>query len=177
MLKESLIKLRSLVDNLEDRDKCIKQDHNLFAKFFENFPTAVSMWSINAEGKVLSCKGNDFLNDRAATYENLFTSEEVRKKVDKAMSIDGEVVELFLETEEKTYYTKILKRIEDEEQVGTMGMAWDVSSNITLLGSLVRIKDLVETGGDIEEIKKWAQNGIDASRMRILIERLTGNGG
>jgi hypothetical protein len=84
MLKESLLKLRTLVDSLEDRDKALKQDHNLFEKFFENFPIPVSMWSVNAEGKVLSCKGNGFLNEIAKTEDDLFVCDQVAVKILKS---------------------------------------------------------------------------------------------
>lgn len=176
MLKESLIKLRSLVDNLEDRDQALKDDHNLFEKFFENFPIPVSMWSINSKGKVLSCKGNDFLNCEAKTESELFVCEKVRSKIDKACKINCEVVETFLESDESTYYAKIILRKDGEEVIGKIGMAWDVSSNVTLLGSLVKVRDIANGTKDIEEIKSWAENGIEASRMRLLIERMLNNG-
>jgi len=176
MLKESLLKLRSLVDSLEDRDKALKQDHNLFEKFFENFPIPVSMWSVNAEGKVLSCKGNGFLNEIAKTEDDLFVCDQIGEKIESAKSEQKDVKEMFIETEAATYFAKILTRRDGEDIIGTIGMAWDVSSNITLLGSLIRVRDIANNGGSVEEMKKWAENGIAASKMRVLIERMTSNG-
>ena len=177
MLKESLMKLRTLVDSLEDRDKALKQDHNLFEKFFENFPIPVSMWSVNAEGKVLSCKGNGFLNEIAKTEDDLFVCDQVAGKIAAAKSECKDVKELILETEESTYFAKVITRKDGDDIIGTMGMAWDISSNITLLGSLIRVRDVANDSGDIEEMKKWAENGIAASRMRVLIERMLQSGG
>ena len=110
MLKESLLKLRTLVDSLEDRDKALKQDHNLFEKFFENFPIPVSMWSVNAEGKVLSCNGNGFLNEIAKTEDDLFVCDQVAGKIKAAKSECKDVKELIVETEESTYFAKIITR-------------------------------------------------------------------
>lgn len=171
------MKLRTLVDSLEDRDKALKQDHNLFEKFFENFPIPVSMWSVNAEGKVLSCKGNGFLNEIAKTEDDLFVCDQVAGKISEAKSECKNVKELILETEESTYFAKVLTRRDGDDIIGTMGMAWDISSNITLLGSLMKVRDIANDSGDIEEIKKWAENGIAASRMRVLIERMLQSGG
>lgn len=176
MLKESLLKLRTLVDSLEDRDKALKQDHNLFEKFFENFPIPVSMWSVNAEGKVLSCKGNGFLNEIAKTEDDLFVCDNVAKKINDAKNECKDVKEIIIETEESTYFAKILTRKDGDDIIGSIGMAWDVSSNITLLGSLMRIRDIALDTGNIEEMKKWAENGIAASRMRVLIERMLQGG-
>ena len=39
-----LSKLRSLVDDLSDRDVQFKRDFKLFESFLENFPIPVSMW-------------------------------------------------------------------------------------------------------------------------------------
>ena len=176
MLKESLLKLRTLVDSLEDRDKALKQDHNLFEKFFENFPIPVSMWSVNSEGKVLSCKGNGFLNEIAKTEDDLFVCDKIAGKIEEAKSECKDVKELILETDESTYFAKVLTRKDGDDIIGTMGMAWDISSNITLLGSLIRVRDVANDSGDIEEMKKWAENGIAASRMRVLIERMLKDG-
>ena len=176
MLKESLLKLRTLVDSLEDRDKALKQDHNLFEKFFENFPIPVSMWSVNSEGKVLSCKGNGFLNEIAKTEDDLFVCDKIAGKIEEAKSECKDVKELILETDESTYFAKVLTRKDGDDIIGTMGMAWDISSNVTLLGSLIRVRDVANSTGDIEEMKKWAENGIAASRMRVLIERMIKDG-
>lgn len=176
MLKESLLKLRSLVDSLEDRDKALKQDHNLFEKFFENFPIPVSMWSVNAEGKVLSCKGNGFLNEIAKTEDDLFVCDDIACKIDAAKNEEKDVKEMFIETETSTYFAKILTRRDGNDIIGTIGMAWDVSSNITMLGSLVRVRDIASDTGSVEEMKSWAENGIAASKMRVLIERMTNSG-
>jgi hypothetical protein len=134
------------------------------------------MWSVNAEGKVLSCKGNGFLNEIAKTEDDLFVCDQVAGKIKAAKSECKDVKELIVETEESTYFAKIITRKDGDDIIGTMGMAWDVSSNITLLGSLVRIRDIVQAEGSIEEIKKWAENGIAASRMRALIERMLQSG-
>jgi hypothetical protein len=176
MLKESLMKLRSLVDCLEDRDKALKQDHDLFEKFFDNFPIPVSMWSVNAEGKVLSCKGNGFLNEIAKTEDDLFICDEIAGKIETAKSEQKDVKEMFIETETSTYFAKILTRRDGNDIIGTIGMAWDVSSNITMLGSLIRVRDTASDTGNIDEIKSWAENGIAASKMRVLIERMTAGG-
>ena len=165
-----------LVDSLEDRDKALKQDHNLFEKFFENFPIPVSMWSVNAEGKVLSCKGNGFLNEIAKTEDDLFVCDQVAGKIEAAKSECKDFKELFIETDDATYFAKILTRRDGEDIIGTMGMAWDVSSNITILGSLSKIIEIANTTGDVGEMLKWAENGMVASKMRILLERMFTDG-
>ena len=173
MIKDSLTKLRSLVDNLEDRDKALKNDHRLFEKFFDNFPIPVSMWSVNAEGKVLSCRGNGFLNDIAKTEDDLFVCNEVAAKIEEAKSECCDVKEIFIETDESAYFAKILTRKEGEEVIGFMGMAWDVSSNITMLGTITKVLD-IETKKESPDKKVLAllNNAINCSRLKVLIERL-----
>ena len=173
MIKDSLLKLRSLVDNLEDRDKALKNDHRLFEKFFDNFPIPVSMWSVNAEGKVLSCRGNGFLNDIAKTEDDLFVCNEVAAKIEKAKSECRDMKEIFIETDESTYFAKILTRREGEEIIGTMGMAWDVSSNLTMLGTVSKVLDIeAQKEKPDPEVVKLLTNAIGSSRLRVLIERL-----
>ena len=173
MIKDSLIKLRSLVDNLEDRDKALKNDHGLFEKFFENFPIPVSMWSVNAEGKVLSCKGNGFLNDIAKTEDDLFVCNDVAEKIENAKSEQKDIKELFLETDDATYFAKILTRREGNTVIGTMGMAWDVSSNITMLGTLTKIMEIESQKDEANpEVMKLLTNAIGCSRLRVLVERI-----
>ena len=173
MIKDSLTKLRSLVDNLEDRDKTLKNDHRLFEKFFENFPIPVSMWSVSSNGKVLSCKGNGFLNEIAKTEDDLFVCNDVAEKIENAKSEQKDVKELFLETDDATYFAKILTRRENDVIIGTMGMAWDVTSNITMLGTLSKILEVEAQKKDPDtNIVGLTTNAINCSRLKILIERL-----
>lgn len=173
VLKESLLKLRSLVDSLEDRDKALKQDHNLFEKFFNNFPIPVSMWSVNAEGKVLSCKGNGFINDIAKTEDDLFVCDEIACKINTAKDEKKDVKEMFIETEDSTYFAKILTRRDGEDVIGTIGMAWDVSSNITMLGTLSKILDIeLQKKEPDQNVIDLTTNAISCSRLKVLIERL-----
>lgn len=173
MIKDSLLKLKSLVDDLEDRDKSLKNDHRLFEKFFDNFPIPVSMWSVNAEGKVLSCRGNGFLNDIAKTEDDLFVCNEVAAKIESAKSECKDMKEIFIETDESTYFAKILTRREGEEIIGTIGMAWDVSSNLTMLGTLSKIADIeTQKENPNQEVLGLLSNALNSSRLRVLIERL-----
>ena len=118
-----------------------------------------------------------FINEIAKTEDDLFVCDQVAGKIEAAKSECKDVKELILETDESTYFAKVITRKDGDDIIGTMGMAWDISSNITLLGSLVRVRDAANDSGDIEEIKKWAENGIAASRMRALIERMLQSGG
>ena len=173
MLKESLLKLKTLVDTLEDRDQALKNDHNLFEKFFESFPVPICMWSVNKEGKVLSCKGNGFLNSKAVQESELFLETDHRDSVDQTESSEDGTKELFLEREDRTYYVKIVEKIVDGVKIGSFGMGWDITSNLTILGSLTKIREIEESKENPDqEIIEWTTSGISSSRLRILIERI-----
>ena len=131
------------------------------------------MWSVNAEGKVLSCKGNGFLNDIAKTEDDLFVCNDVAAKIENAKSEQKDIKELFLETDDATYFAKILTRREGNTIIGTMGMAWDVSSNITMLGTLIKIMEIESQKDEANpEVMKLLTNAIGCSRLRVLVERI-----
>ena len=123
------------------------------------------MWSVNAEGKVLSCKGNGFINDIAKTEDDLFVCDEIACKINTAKDEKKDVKEMFIETEDSTYFAKILTRRDGEDVIGTIGMAWDVSSNITMLGTLSKILDI-----ELQK-KEPDQNVIDLTTNPISCSR------
>ena len=67
-----MTRLRSLVNELSDRDDQLKKDMRLFEEFFETFPIPVTMWSISREKAILSKRGNGFVAHEADCLENLF---------------------------------------------------------------------------------------------------------
>jgi hypothetical protein len=171
MIKDSLVKLKLMVNGLEQRDDALRQDHHLFEKFFENFPLPVSLWSVNKEGKVLSCKGNGFLNPSAKIESELFLCEKVKCQILETEDT-SDIREFFIESGDNTYYSKVMTRRHENNIIGTIGMAWDISSNLTMLGSLIKIQEIVAKDFNKKEITEWVNNGLAASKIRILIERL-----
>ena len=81
--------------------------------------------------------------------------------------------EMFIETEDSTYFAKILTRRDGEDVIGTIGMAWDVSSNITMLGTLSKILDIeLQKKEPDQNVIDLTTNAISCSRLKVLIERL-----
>ena len=119
------------------------------------------------------CKGNGFLNDIAKTEDDLFVCNDVAAKIENAKSEQKDIKELFLETDDATYFAKILTRREDNAVIGTIGMAWDVSSNITMLGTLSKILEIESQKQNPDSnVIGLVTNAINCSRLKVLVERL-----
>lgn len=170
-----LSKLRSLVDDLSDRDVQLKRDFKLFESFLENFPIPVSMWSANLEGRVITKKDKGFFCNESEDLTGLFSCSSLGQRVLDAhrSAIKDGATSILAEKDEKTFFVTVAPRQDDDDMiVGVSGIAWDVSSNSFILNTLIDIKNVTETkSGSLEEINKKATKAIKKSRLFALINK------
>ena len=133
--RKTIDRIRNLVDNLSDRDGQLKSDSQLFEDFFENFPIPVTMWSLDAEGNIISKRGNTIIREEGTCLENMFHDEcsSAFKKA-HAQAYQGSSEGFFSNLPNKTYYTRLVpRRNKSQNIVGLTGISWDITSNFTIL--------------------------------------------
>ena len=64
-MKSSLLKLKSLVDDLTDRDLRLKEETKLLDYVFSDFPIPILVWSVDLGGEIKALRGNSILNPNA----------------------------------------------------------------------------------------------------------------
>jgi hypothetical protein len=170
---ESLENLKSLVNDLSDRDTQLKKDMQLFEEFFETFPIPVTMWSISAESTLLSKRGNGFICHKASCLDDLFLSDKVKELSIKshARALEGARVDYFARTEDSVFYVKLLPRHDENKEIcGVTGVSWDVTSNAIILACLEDIAEKTEgRRGDYKKINNMTTRALLASRLRGLL--------
>lgn len=176
MFKKSnsvLSELRSLVDNLADRDVKIKTDFRLFEDFFEHFPVPVSMWSASLTGGITSIKDKGFFCKDAKTVDRLFDCPEMCKTVhsDHLEACQGKNTQRLVEKNKKMFFVSIVSRKDEKDNVvGASGIAWDVTSNMTILNILKEVKERLEIKSiTSDEIIEMLDKGISNSRLNKII--------
>ena len=171
--KQTMVRLRELCNELNDRDEGIKRDLKLFEEAFINFPVPVVMWTINKDGLVLSKRGNALINDDAKNLSEMFKCEVLRDlSLEKHHeALEGITTTYFAEFAGSTYYTRLIPRKDSGIVQGVIGVAWDVTSNIIMLRCLESIQDHLEQG-NYEEALSDSKKAISASRLRIILEQV-----
>ncbi len=172
MRGDSLLKLRELVDDLSDRDEQLKRDVSAFNDFFEHFPVPVTVWSTNRNGDVLTCKGNAIQCVDASCVEKMFKCPHLTNYIVQAHKqvIEGKTVSFMIESGDPIFYVHVVPKIDDHGQfAGAMGLAWDITSNVAMLGHASNsIKYLKE--GSLELGLDLLNEAVASSRLRSMIE-------
>lgn len=165
--------LSVLVDKLSDRDLKVKKDIQLFEDFFENFPIPVSMWSITKDGTVINQIGSSFIEGSPTCLEEFFKCPALNKETSSAhkKAFSGVKSQQFIQKAGKVFYVSIVPRTDDGERVtGVSGIAWDVTSNTTILESLESILGLTEDNPESLQLAKTiAKKAISSSRIKSLV--------
>ena len=173
--KESMKRLKSLVNELSDRDDQLKKDFQLFEEFFDNFPIPVTMWSITKEKSIISQRGNGFACKQANSLDDMFMCPEVKSlSIDKHEdALKGDKVDYFVKTDDSVYFAKLVPRLDDMGNTsGVSGIAWDVTSNVVMLACLEDIFEKTQgRRGHYKTINATADKAISASRLRLLLEK------
>jgi len=168
-----ITRLKSLVEELSNRDDQLKKDFQLFEDFFDNFPIPVTMWSITKDKTVISQRGNGFACQKADSLETMFLCPHIRDASLEyhSKALQGEKIDYFVKTEEKVYYAKLVPRFnENEEITGVSGIAWDVTSNAIMLSCIEDIHELTKgRRGQYREIHGTASRALEASRLRNML--------
>ena len=170
--KQTIVRLRELCDELTDRDEGIKRDLKLFEEAFVNFPVPVVMWTINRDGLVLSKRGNAFTNEKAKTLSEMYRCEVLRdQSLEKHHeALGGSTVTYFTKFNGSTYYTRLIPRKDSSVVQGVIGVAWDVTSNMTMLECLESIQHHLEHG-NYDAALADSKKAISASRLKIILEQ------
>ena len=171
--KNRLTRIRSLVEDLSDRDEQLKKDFQLFEDFFDNFPIPVTMWSITKDKTVVSQRGNGFACQKADSLETMFLCPQIKEiSLDRhARALRGEKIDYFVKTDEKVYYAKLVPRVNDDDEItGVSGIAWDVTGNAVMLSCVENIHDLtMGRRGDYKEIHSIVTRALEASSLKGML--------
>ena len=171
--RKSLQRLKTLVDELSDRDDQLKKDMRLFEEFFESFPIPVTMWSISLEKALLSKRGNGFVCHEASCLEDLFLCPKVKElSIEKHNeALMGSKVDYFAKSETNVFYVKLLPRFDENKKIcGVTGVSWDVTANAVILSCLEDITEFTDNRrGDYKKINQKAHKALGASRLRKLL--------
>ena len=171
--KSNIARLRSLVNDLSDRDDQLKKDMRLFEEFFETFPIPVTMWSISQEKTILSKRGNGFVSCEADCLENMFLCPDVKTlSIEKhEQALLGEKVDYFAKSKKSVFYVKLLPRHDENGQMcGVTGVSWDVTANAVILSCLEDIWDTTRgRRGDYKIIHQKSEKALRSSRLRQLL--------
>jgi hypothetical protein len=169
-----IARLKLLVSDLGDRDDQLKKDFQLFEDFFHNFPIPVTMWSITKDKTIVSQRGNGFACQKAKNLEELFLCPIIKEmSLDRhEIALKGAKVDYFVKTEEKVYFSKLVPRRDEENNImGVSGIAWDVTSNAIMLSCMEKIHETTSgRRGDYKVIHKDSEKAIISSRLKQLLD-------
>tara|TARA_B100000131_G_scaffold201318_1_gene193446 strand:- start:586 stop:1155 length:570 start_codon:yes stop_codon:yes gene_type:complete len=179
--RERLKTLRTLVEELSDRDVKIKRDMRLFEDFFKNFPIPVTIWAITKEGSVVSQRGNGIISEKAECVTTMFGDGKNKTELIDlhTTALSGKPVQKILKNGDIMYYVAIIPRRDDNEVIsGAAGLAWDVTSNYTMLCNLENIerdsRELLDNSENkttlLSSILENAQNALSKSRLAKILK-------
>lgn len=175
--KSKLSEIRSLVENLSDRDIKIKRDIRLFEEFFKNFPIPVSIWTITSEGTVVSQRGNGLICKDAKCINSLFSDFDEKNSYVEAhkLALNGKSFQGMTRSQDKIFYVSIAPRRDEQENVsGAIGLAWDVTPNKKMLDNLKESIELIESNADpketLESVKQLLEDSLKSSRLQKMLQ-------
>jgi hypothetical protein len=177
--RESLSKLRTLVDDLCDRDEGIKRDVSLFEAVFHNFPVPVAIWLSDEKGHCVSRRvsgnGSRGWQDPEGTIDSVFSiyrCPELRKQIDRHFkrAVKGKQLSFLTEVEGTCVWTRLTPRFTGSECTGVIGISWDITANYRMYQILRRVEALQVPGVDLDSLKTEAQGAIGTSIIKKLLE-------
>ena len=175
--KSNLLEIRSLVENLSDRDTKVKRDIRLFEEFFKSFPIPVSIWSVTSEGTVVSQRGNGLICHDAKCIDSLFSEFDEKNNYVEAhkLALTGQSFQGMTFCQDKTFYVSIAPRRDDQGGIsGAIGLAWDVSPNKKMLDNLKESIEIIESDADMSmklmSVKNLLEDSLETSRLRKMLQ-------
>jgi len=183
MARESLHKLKSLVEQLEDRDVGLKRDASLFESVFQDFPVPVAIWLADEKGRCTSrrvsgrdSKGWSNISKDMEDVLNTYQCPELRKTLDinfkKALS--GEQISFLCNFDSSFIWTRLTPRFEGGKCVGVIGISWDITANYNMYSTLKRVSEIPAADPNaIEELKSTALKAANSSIISALLEEVS----
>ena len=181
--RESLYRLKSLVEYLEDRDLGLKRDASLFEAVFNDFPVPVTIWLSDEKGLCVSRKVTGRVSrgwsspppSASSKVVDLYGCSVLRLDVERHMerALGGNQVS-FLSSGDGTYvWTRLTPRFTEMGKCcGVIGASWDLTASHKMFSTLTRLSESHCGEGDpeIESLKSEARNATDMSVIRVLLE-------
>lgn len=183
MARESLHKLKSLVEQLEDRDVGLKRDASLFESVFQDFPVPVAIWLADEKGRCTSrrvsgrdSKGWSNISKDMEDVLNTYQCPDLRKVLDINFkrALKGEQVSFLFNFDSNFIWTRLTPRFESGTCVGVIGISWDITANYNMYNTLKRVSEIPASDPTaIEELKSTALKAANASIINALLEEVT----
>ena len=184
--RESLSKLKTLVEELSDRDEGLKRDASLFEAVFQDFPIPVAIWLADELGLCIAQRSSGTSTKgwssppppgltRPMKVFSLYQCPELRKDVELKFktAIKGKQTS-FLSTIDGTYiWSRLTPRFRDDGSCsGIIGVSWDLTSNYRMFTLLNQISESRCGVGDPEvaSLKEAARNAVGSSIIKRLLE-------
>lgn len=192
--RESLTKLKTLVDELSDRDEGLKRDASLFEAVFRDFPIPVTIWLTDDKGlctsRKVSGRGSrgwsdpppppdqkdpNFKKSKRLNVVDLYQCEELKKKVDEhlKLALEGKQTSFMTSVDGSYIWSRLTPRYyEDGTFSGVIGVSWDLTPNYKMFNTLMKISTTDCGLGDpeMERLKSDAEAAAQGSVIKILLE-------
>ena len=154
--RESLFKLKALVDELSDRDEGLKRDASLFEAVFNNFPVPVAIWLTDEKGLCVSQRVSGSSSkgwsapppapdgSSLVKVESLYQCPELRKDLEKNFekAVKGRQVSFLSSVEGVYIWTRLTPRfLSDGTCTGVIGVSWDLTANYKMYSVLMQISE------------------------------------
>ena len=180
--RESLFKLKALVNELSDRDEGLKRDAALFEAVFNDFPIPVAIWLTDEKGLCVSQKASGSIskgwsvpppppdNVPPVRVLSLYQCPELQKDVERYFkkAVKGKQLSFLSEIDGTYIWTRLTPRFrEDGSCTGVIGVSWDLTANYRMFSMLNKISESTCGGGDpeVQELKDAAR---DAAKMSVI---------
>lgn len=182
--RESLTKLKTLVEELGDRDEGLKRDASLFEAVFKDFPIPVAIWLADEQGTCVSQRSSGTATKGwsgpppppgPVKVFSLYQCPELRKEVERKFrtALKGKQLS-FLSAVDGTYiWSRLTPRYrEDGSCSGVIGVSWDLTSNYRMFAVLNQISESRCGSGDPEvaSLKEAASHVAGSSIIKRLLE-------
>jgi len=184
--RESLFKLKSLVEELEDRDVGLKRDASLFEAVFKDFPIPVAIWLADEKGLCVSqrisgssSKGWSVPPPAADPVPvkvlSLYQCPDLQREVERHFkrALKGKQLSFLSSIEGAHIWTRLTPRFkEDGKCAGVIGVSWDLTANYRMFSLLCQISESSCGGGDpeVQALKDAARDAAGTSVIKRLLE-------
>lgn len=187
--RDSLSKLRTLVEELSDRDEGLKRDASLFEAVFNDFPIPVAIWLADSEGLCVSQKASSSISkgwsvpppppDDTPPVKvlSLYQCADLRKDVERHFkkAVKGKQLSFLSSIEGSHIWTRLTPRFrEDGSCSGVIGVSWDLTANYRMYTLLNQISESKCGGEDpeIQLLKNAAHEVAQGSVINMLLREV-----
>ena len=181
--RESLSKLKTLVENLEDRDLVLKRDASLFEAVFNDFPIPVAIWLSDEKGLCVSRRVSGKASPgwsspppppQPSNVIELYGCSSLKRDLERHMAraLKGKQVSFLSSSDGAYVWTRLTPRfLEDGTCCGVIGTSWDLTANYKMFSVLSRISESQCGAGD-PEVEELKADALDAARSSVINQLL-----